>query len=58
MIEIGAFFMRTESELMLKSDVIPTRLLEAGYAFDFPEWSGAADELVARWRQQHRQNSP
>ncbi|MGH2347300.1 MAG: epimerase [Chloroflexota bacterium] len=55
MIEIGAFFLRTESELVLKSRrVVPTRLLDAGYAFDFAEWSAAAADLVARWRQQHR----
>jgi uncharacterized protein len=51
LVEIGAFFMRTESELVLKSRrVIPTRLLNAGFEFHFPEWPGAACELVGRWR--------
>jgi uncharacterized protein (TIGR01777 family) len=55
MIEIGAFFMRTESELVLKSRrVVPARLVDAGYGFDFPEWPAAADDLVAQWRKQHQ----
>ncbi|MGJ8672605.1 TIGR01777 family oxidoreductase [Rubritalea sp.] len=34
MLEVGAFFMRTETELILKSRwVIPTRLLEEGFEF-------------------------
>jgi uncharacterized protein len=52
LIEIGAFLMRTESELVLKSRrVVPGRLLAAGFQFLFPEWPSAARELVARWRQ-------
>jgi uncharacterized protein (TIGR01777 family) len=52
MVETGAFFMRTESELILKSRrVVPTRLLEAGFQFRFPEWRAAARELVQRWRE-------
>jgi uncharacterized protein (TIGR01777 family) len=55
MIEIGTFLMRTESELVLKSRrAVPTRLLEAGFTFQFPEWPEAARELVARWRKKHR----
>jgi uncharacterized protein (TIGR01777 family) len=51
MIEIGTRAMRTESELVLKSRrVVPRRLLEAGFAFEFTEWPAAARELVARWR--------
>jgi NAD dependent epimerase/dehydratase family enzyme len=51
MVETGAFFMRTESELILKSRrVVPARLLEAGFQFRFPEWPAAARELVERWR--------
>ena len=50
MIEIGAFLMRTESELVLKSRrVIPGRLLNAGFQFEFAEWPPAVDDLVARW---------
>jgi hypothetical protein len=52
MLEIGAFFMRTETELILKSRrVVPTRLLEHGFEFRFPNWSHAAEELCARYRQ-------
>jgi len=51
MLEIGTLLMRTESELVLKSRrVAPGRLLEAGFAFAFPEWPPAARELVARSR--------
>lgn len=49
MLEIGAFFLRTESELVLKSRrVIPSRLLDAGFLFQFPEWPAAARDLVQR----------
>lgn len=52
MVEIGAFVMRTETELVLKSrPVVPARLVDAGFAFDFPGWPAAAGDLVARWRQ-------
>jgi uncharacterized protein (TIGR01777 family) len=52
MLEIGAFFMRTETELILKSRrVVPTRLLKHGFEFQFPNWSHAAEELCARYRQ-------
>jgi len=55
MLEIGAFFLRTETELILKSRrVTPRRLLEAGFEFVFPEWPGAAQDLVARWRGQRK----
>lgn len=51
MVEIGAFFLRTESELPLKSRyVLPGRLLDAGFRFEVPDWSQAAHELVERWR--------
>lgn len=51
MLEAGAFFLRTDTELLLKSRrVVPGRLLEAGFTFEFPEWSQAARNLVERWR--------
>jgi uncharacterized protein len=51
MLEIGAVFLRTETELILKSRrVVPRRLVEAGFAFQLPEWSTAAADLVKRWR--------
>jgi uncharacterized protein len=53
MMEIGTFLMRTESELILKSrQVVPGRLLSAGFQFQFPDWPLAARDLVARWRAQ------
>lgn len=49
MLSIGAWVMRTETELVLKSRrVVPGRLLESGFAFDCPDWPRAAKELVAR----------
>jgi uncharacterized protein len=55
MLEIGAFFLRTETELVLKSRrVIPRRLLQAGFEFLFPEWDAAALDLARRWRQDSR----
>jgi uncharacterized protein (TIGR01777 family) len=51
LIEVGAWLMRTESELVLKSRrVVPTRLLEAGFQFLFPSFPAAARELVGRAR--------
>ena len=51
MLEAGAFAMRTETELILKSRrVVPGRLLDGGFAFEFPEWGEAARDLVAGWR--------
>jgi hypothetical protein len=51
MLEIGAIFLRTETELILKSRrVVPGRLLDANFVFDFPTWESAAQDLVRRWR--------
>jgi hypothetical protein len=50
-VKIGAFFLRTESELVLKSRrVVPGRLLDGGFEFEFPEWAEAAEDLVMEWR--------
>lgn len=49
MLEIAAFFHRTETELLLKSRrVVPGRLLEDGFTFRYPEWPAAAQELCDR----------
>lgn len=54
MLELGAVFLRTETELILKSRrVAPQRLLETGFNFNFAEWSNAASDLVQRWRSNH-----
>jgi uncharacterized protein (TIGR01777 family) len=51
MLEVGTFLMRTESELVLKSRrVVPRRLTDAGFTFDFPTWPEAARDLVRQWR--------
>jgi hypothetical protein len=48
---IGMFFLRTEPELVLKSRrVVPGRLLDAGFEFQFPDWPEAAADLVRQWR--------
>jgi len=52
MLEIGAAFMRTETELVLKScRVVPGRLLSSGFEFSFPHWPEAAQDLCQRWRE-------
>lgn len=46
MLEIGAFFLQTETELVLKSrKVVPTRLLNEGFQFQFPTVDKALSEL-------------
>ncbi|WP_239461278.1 TIGR01777 family oxidoreductase [Occallatibacter savannae] len=50
-LELAALLMRTETELVLKSRrVVPARLLEAGFRFEFPNWPHAAEDLVQKWR--------
>jgi len=45
-IHLGAFFMRTAPELVLKSrKVVSTTLKESGYEFKHPEISSALDDL-------------
>lgn len=51
MAEVGAFVLRSDTELLLKSRrVVPGRLLDAGFTFDRPDWPAAADDLVRRLR--------
>lgn len=51
MLEAGAWALRTETELILKSRrVVPGRLLDAGFTFAFPTWPAAAEDLVAKRR--------
>jgi uncharacterized protein (TIGR01777 family) len=55
MLEIGAFILRTETELILKSRrVVPGRLLEQGFSFQYPTWPEAALDLCRRRRENHR----
>jgi uncharacterized protein (TIGR01777 family) len=52
MLELGAAFMRTETELILKSRrVVPGRLLEGGFTFRFKTWDDAARDLCQQWKQ-------
>ncbi|MCC6999864.1 MAG: DUF1731 domain-containing protein [Deltaproteobacteria bacterium] len=51
MLELGAWAMRTDTELVLKSRrVVPGRLRELGFGFRFPAWPAAARDLYSRWR--------
>lgn len=51
MLEVGAFFLRTETELILKSRrVVPGRLLGSGFRFEFEQWNDAAVDLCREFR--------
>jgi NAD dependent epimerase/dehydratase family enzyme len=51
MLEPGAWVIRTETELVLKSRwVVPERLLASGYVFAFPDIESAIGEIVATRR--------
>jgi len=51
MLSVGAFVLRTETELLLKSRrVVPGRLVKDGFRFLFPQWHEAAQDLVQSWR--------
>jgi uncharacterized protein (TIGR01777 family) len=55
MLELGAIFLRTETELILKSRrVIPGRLLRHSFSFGFPTWREAARDLCEQWRAQKK----
>ncbi len=48
---IGAFFMQTETELILKSRrVVPKLLTDSGFEFEYPDWADACRDLCDRWR--------
>jgi uncharacterized protein (TIGR01777 family) len=48
-LEIGAFFLGTETELLLKSRrVVPGRLLASGFTFEHPEVREALESLVPK----------
>ncbi|WP_395638845.1 epimerase [Pseudolysinimonas sp.] len=59
MLEPGAWAIRTETELVLKSRwVVPERLLAAGYRFAFPEIDGAIRDVVAHRQRTSRTPTP
>ncbi|MBI3850274.1 MAG: TIGR01777 family protein [Verrucomicrobia bacterium] len=48
MLEVGAFFLRTETELIIKSRrVVPGRLLASGFEFCYPQLREAFEDLIA-----------
>lgn len=48
-IHIGCFLMRTEAELALRSRYgVPQRLIDMGFAFDYPDLDAAMDNLYPR----------
>ncbi len=52
MLEVGAFLLRSETELIRKSRrVVPGKLLASGFAFKFPTWPETARDLCQRWRE-------
>jgi uncharacterized protein (TIGR01777 family) len=49
LLELGMWVFHSESELLLKSRrVLPTRLLESGFRFEFPTWQLAAQNLLGK----------
>ncbi len=55
LLELGAWLMRSETELMLKSRrVVPARLLDSGFRFRHPHWPEAAQALCDEWRARRR----
>ncbi len=49
LLALGAIFLRTEPELILKSRrVVPARLLESGFEFRHPTWGAAVKDIVSR----------
>jgi NAD dependent epimerase/dehydratase family enzyme len=54
MLALGAFVLRSETELILKSRrVVPTKLLQSGFSFEFPTWPAAARDLCRQWNELH-----
>ena len=50
-LETGAAIIRTETELVLKSRwVVPERMLEAGYVFEYPELTPALAQIIRQRR--------
>ena len=50
MSEIGAIFLKTDTQLILKSRrVVPTKLLSNGFQFQFPQWPEAVADIISRY---------
>jgi len=57
LLELGALFIRTETELLLKSRrVAPGILTAQDFHFKYPTWREAARDLCERWRDLNRAN--
>jgi uncharacterized protein (TIGR01777 family) len=55
LLPLGAFVMRTETELIAKSRrVVPGKLAASGFTFAFPSWDVAARDLCARVKRGER----
>src|SRR6266404_5478447 len=55
MLELGALVLQSETELILKSRrVVPAKLLQSGFEFQFPAWPEAAKHLCLRARENGR----
>ncbi len=55
MLEIGAVFLRTETELLLKSRRVTSKILpDNGFHFNFSTWPEAAADLCRKWRDLRR----
>ena len=49
MLKMGAFIIGTETELVLKSRwVVPTRILESGFQFQYPELEDAFKDIISQ----------
>ena len=50
MSEIGAIFLKTDTELVLKSRrVIPKKLLDEGFHFEYPDWPKTVEDILQRY---------
>lgn len=55
LLKVGAVFMRTDTELILKSRRVAPGVLErGGFVFSHPAWPEAARDLCERWRKAGR----
>ena len=53
MSEIGAIFLKTDTELVLKSRrVVPKKLLSNGFQFQFPHWPEAVADMICKYNEE------
>ena len=52
MSEIGAVFLKTDTQLVLKSRrAAPKKLLSHGFQFQFPDWPKAVSDMISRYNE-------